>query len=92
MPSADWAQDTLANIESCFRQFAEGKGNSRGNPVQGVSIEGCWAAASTLHVKPVRQSAKLADDGQVLIDEMGLEHLVDKRRVTIASEVPRDLG
>jgi hypothetical protein len=90
MPSADWDDDDLAAIESCFRQITEGRGYTRDNPVQGVGIGGFYAALSTLHFRLVEQRATLADDEQAFNDEMVFEHLADQRTLTLYNKVAKD--
>lgn len=90
LPRADWDDDLLAEIESCFRQFADGRGYSSDRPVEGVGISGFSAALHTLHFRLVEQRASLTDDSQAFIDEMVLEHVMDHHAVTLYNKVPID--
>jgi hypothetical protein len=90
LPRAEWDDDLLGEIESCFRQFAEGRGYRSDSPVEGVGISGFSAAINTLHFRLVEQRASLADDSQAFIDEMVLEHMMDHRAVTLYNKVPID--
>ena len=92
MPSADWDDDVLAGIASCFRQFADGKGYRGDNPLIGVGIEAFYGVVTTLHFELVQQSATASSDGRAFIDAMLLEHVVDGRRITLFNAVPRDPG
>lgn len=90
MPSADWDDDDLAAIESCFRQITEGRGYSKDNPVEGVGIGGFYAALYTLHFRLAEQRATLVDDSQAFIDEMVFEHLTKDLTLTLYNKVATD--
>ncbi len=83
MPDAKWDEETLEEIESCYRQLADGKGFKSEYPIESVSVEGFYAAMSTLHFQVVSHAAFLIDGGEGMIDEMLFEHLVDKRQITL---------
>lgn len=83
MPMAEWNPDVLKDIESCFRQFAEGKGYIEGNPVENVSIPGVYSAINTLHFEVVDQMCKTPDKGEGFLDVMSIEHVVTKRKLDL---------
>lgn len=90
MPSAVWDEDDFAEIESCFRQFTEGRGYNKDNPVEGVGIGGFYAALYTLHFRLAEQRTTLVDDSQAFIDEMVFEHLTNDRTLTLYNKVAKD--
>jgi len=40
MPNEEWDEETFLEIEACFRQFLDGKGYKRDNPVRNVTVVG----------------------------------------------------
>lgn len=88
MPEAGWPEETLDEIESCFRQLLAGKGYLESNPVENVSIGGFYAATRTLHFEVRRQIATLTDDRRCFIDDLLFEHIHDGRTVRFFNKVP----
>lgn len=87
MPDAEWDEETLREIESCFRQFSDGKGYSEVNPVENVSVGGFYAATNTLHFAMAEQTASYSNDEKSFIDCMLFEHLIDKRTIRLFNKV-----
>lgn len=88
IPEVGWSEETLDEIESCFRQFLAGKGYLESNPVENVSIEGFYAATRTLHFEVRRQIATLTDDSRCFIDDLLFEHVHDGRTIRFFNKVP----
>ncbi len=94
MPDPEWDEDILHEISSCFEQLCDGKGFSREDPVQNVSVEGFYAAMSTLHFEAVRQSAYFVEDSDAILDAIEFRHMVDGREITLFNNVryPDEMG
>lgn len=89
MPSVEWDQETLNEIQSCFTQFSNQKGYSESNPVENVSIRGFYAAIRTLHFEVDTQIARSTDDGKYFIDEMLFKHVLSDSTIALFNKVPR---
>jgi len=86
MPDAECDEETLREIESCFRQFLNYKGYLEANPIENVSISGFYAAMRTLHFEE-EQRASFHSDLGVVLDSMLFEHVVDKRSIRLFNKV-----
>lgn len=57
MPLVELDAEDLREIQSCFEQFLSGKGYKVTNPVEDISINGFYAAMTTLHFEMQMQAA-----------------------------------
>lgn len=87
MPSAEWDEEKLNEMESCFHQFADQKGYRKDNPVENVSVEGFYAATRTLHFSVIEQAATFNRDDHTALDDMLFEHVVTKDTVRLYNKV-----
>jgi hypothetical protein len=87
MPSEDWNEQILQEIEACFRQFLDGKGYKMDNPVRNISVVGFYAATETLHFQVIEQAGCMGADGNGILDDMLFEHVVDKETINLFNSV-----
>ena len=87
MPNEEWDEETFQEIESCFRQFLDGKGYNRDNPVRNVTVGGFYAATETLHFQVIEQAGSMKADGNGILADMLFEHVVDKRTIKFYNSV-----
>ena len=87
MPSEDWDEEICQEIESCFRQFLDGKGYKRDNPVRNVTVVGFYAATEALHFQVIEQAGCMGADGNGILDDMLFEHVVDKETIKLFNSV-----
>ena len=85
MSDEDWDEETYQEIEACFRQFLDGRGYDKDNPVENVGVGEFYEAMRTLHFEEVKRVASY--DGDVIIDDMVFEHVVDKDMIRLFNSV-----
>ena len=87
MPNEEWDEETFQEIESCFRQFLDGKGYKKDNPVRNVTVGGFYAATEALHFQVIEQAGCMMADGNGILDDMLFEHVVDKETIKLFNSV-----
>ena len=88
MPDPEWDEEILEAIDTCFRQMVQCIGFSKERPFEDVGVEGFYAAMDTLHFQVVSQCAMVMEDGEAMMDVMGVKHRLDGGEITLYNRVP----